>query len=167
MPPRSLKNATRTPLKLRSSWPANRDPGSVIEIGLRGSGPAITLSSSATSATLRPIGPETLSVDHESPLAASGTRPGATRNPTTLQNAAGLRSDPPLSDPSAIGSIPHASATAAPPLDPPHVFVKSYGFFVAPKIGWNVCEPAPNWDVLVFPIVIAPARLIRSTAIPS
>ena len=35
--------------------------------------------------------------------------------------AAGLRSDPPLSVPSANGVIPQASATAAPPLDPPQL----------------------------------------------
>ena len=86
------------------------------------------------------------------------------RMPTTPQNAAGLRSDPPMSVPSAIGSIPHASATAAPPLLPPHVFVRSYGLSVAPKTGLNVCDPAPNSGVLVLPTVIAPARFNRATS---
>jgi hypothetical protein len=36
-----------------------------------------------------------------------------------------LRSDPPVSLPSAIGIMPQASATAAPPLDPPQVLVRS------------------------------------------
>ena len=52
----SLNQATRTPLKLRSRLPVKREPGSVIEMGQRGSGPAITLSSSATSGTLRAMG---------------------------------------------------------------------------------------------------------------
>src|SRR5262249_39893215 len=98
----------------------------------------------ATSSTLRASGPSTLR--HAQPLDRSlhGSRAALGRRPTTPQNAAGLRSDPPMSVPSAIGSIPHASATAAPPLLPPHVLVVSYGFSVAPKIGLNVCEPAPN-----------------------
>jgi len=49
-----------------------------------------------------------------------------------------------VSLPSAIGTMPHASDTAAPPLLPPQLRVTSYGFFVAPKTGLNVCEPAPN-----------------------
>src|SRR5260370_35621262 len=107
-PPRFLNHATRTPLKPRSRFPANVAPGSVIEIGHRGSGPAIKLSRSAASAAVRAIGPETLSVDQALARAAVGTRPGATRKPVTLQNAAGFRSEPPLSLPSAIGTIPHA-----------------------------------------------------------
>src|SRR5439155_14681650 len=107
------------------------------------------------------IGPDT---DNGDQLDDSlGTRPGDGRNPTTLQNAAGLRSEPPVSLPSAIGTIPQASATAAPPLLPPQVFVTSYGFRVAPKTVLNVCEPAPNSGVLVLPSVMAPARRMRVT----
>src|ERR1043166_7136303 len=167
MPPMFLNHATRTPLKRRSRFPAKRDPGSVIEMGHRGSGPAITLKNSATSETVRAIGPETPSVDHAFPCAARATRPGDTRKPTTPQNAAGFRREPPLSLPSAIGTIPHARLTAAPPLEPPQVFVRSYGFLVAPKTGLNVWDPAPNSGVLVLPTVIAPPRVIRSTIIAS
>ena len=52
-------------------------------------------------------------------------RPGDGRNPTTLQNAAGLRSEPPVSLPSAIGNMRAANAAAAPPLLPPHVLERS------------------------------------------
>ena len=69
-----------------------------------------------------------------------------------------------MSLPSAIGSMPQASATAAPPLLPPQVLVVSYGFSVAPNTGLNVCDPAPNSGVLVLPTRIAPARRIRSTS---
>ena len=119
------------------------------------------------SGTLRAMGPETAMVDHAFPLAAWATRPGAVRNPTTSQNAAGLRNEPPLSLPSAIGIIPHARLTAAPPLLPPQVFVKSKGFFVAPNTALKVCDPAPNSGALVLPRQIAPALLIRSTRIAS
>ena len=64
------------------------------------------------SATVRPIGPSTESSDQGLSVGQVGTRPGLGRSPTTLQNDAGLRSEPPMSLPSAIGTRPHASATA-------------------------------------------------------
>ena len=65
--------------------------------------------------------------DDASPSSVSpaGTRPGETRKPTTLQNAAGFLSEPPRSLPSASGNIPQASAAAAPPLLPPLLLVRS------------------------------------------
>jgi hypothetical protein len=80
-----------------------------------------------------------------------------------LQNAAGFRREPPVSLPSAMGTMPQARAAAAPPLLPPTVRVRSYGFRVAPKRVLNVCDPAPNSGVFVFPIVMAPASRIRLT----
>src|ERR1700730_5906497 len=98
-PPRSLNHATRTPLKPRSSGRASTSPGSLIASGVFGSGPAIVLSDSARSATDRPRHPFVLSVDHPNPAFGLGTRPTDGRKPTTLQNAAGFLSDPPVSDP--------------------------------------------------------------------
>src|SRR5580700_6406133 len=89
------------------------------------SGSAIVLSTKARSATERPRHPLVLSVDHANDALGSGTRPMEGRKPTTLQNAAGLRSEPPVSEPLAIGTRPQANATAAPPEDPPQVFVRS------------------------------------------
>src|SRR5580692_4687961 len=105
-PPRSLNQATRTPLKLRSSGRARSSPGSLIESGARESGPAIVLSVNARSATERPRHPDVLSVDHANAALGFGTRPGDGRKPTTLQNAAGLRKDPPVSEPVAMGTSP-------------------------------------------------------------
>ena len=68
-----------------------------------------------------------------------------------------------MSVPSAIGSMWVASATAAPPLLPPHVRLRSYGFSVDPNTGLKVCDPAPNSGVLVLPTAIAPASRSRST----
>src|SRR5579862_9786073 len=104
-----------------------------MERGARGSGPAIADRNSARSSTLRAMGPTTLRGLQALSEGTLGTRPGDGRKPTTEQNAAGLRKDPPKSLPSASGTMPHASATAAPPLDTPHVLVKSHGFRVAPK----------------------------------
>src|SRR6187431_1559900 len=117
-----------------------------MDSGLRASGPAIALRNSARSETVRAIGPCTVSGDHEPD--SGDTRPGDGRRPTTLQNAGGLRSEPPVSLPSAIGTKPQATDTAAPPLLPPHVFERSCGLRVAPKTSLKVCEPAPNSGVL-------------------
>lgn len=94
-------------------------PGDSHAIGERGSGPASTDNPNATSQTVRAIGPWTASVSQPSRPGQLGTRPGEGRSPTTLQNDAGLRSEPPMSPPSARGCIPVASAAAAPPLLPP------------------------------------------------
>src|SRR4051812_36602736 len=161
-PPRSLNHATRTPLKLRASGRAKIAPGSGSESGAPGSGPAIVLNTNARSAADRARHPDVLSVDHPNGAFGSGTRPTVGRNPVTLQNAAGLRSDPPASLPSAIGTRPQAKATAAPADDPPHVRVRSHGLRVAPKTVLKVCDPAPNSGVLVLPKVIAPAACSRS-----
>ncbi len=47
------------------------------------------------------------------------TRPYPGFTPTTPQNAAGWRTDPPVSEPSAAGVTPAATSAAEPPLDPP------------------------------------------------
>src|SRR3954454_13776943 len=98
-PPRSLYQATRTPPKGRLSGLARRSPGSLIERGARESGPAIVLSAKARSATERPRHPDVDSVHHANAARGSATRPGEDRTPTKLQNAAGLRTEPPVSDP--------------------------------------------------------------------
>src|SRR5204863_9275217 len=59
--------------------------------------------------------------------------------------------------------MPHATAAAAPPDEPPLVFERSYGLRVAPNTLLKVCDPAPNSGVLVLPSVIAPAARNRST----
>src|SRR5207342_345945 len=96
-------------------------------------------------------------------LGQAGTRPRLGRSPTTPQNDAGLRNEPPMSEPSASGTMPAARAHAAPPLDPPALRVGSTGFTVVPKTGLKVWLPAANSGTLVFPIGTAPARRIRST----
>src|SRR5258708_5502496 len=96
-----------------------------MEMGERRSKPAITLRKNAQSATLRATGPAALRVNHPSPLGGLGTRPGEVRSPTTLQKLGGFRSEPPMSLPSASGTMPHARATEPPPVLPPQVLVKT------------------------------------------
>src|SRR4051812_38235225 len=107
----------------------------------------MVLRNKGKSATERPRHPEGISVDQAKAAFGSGTRPAVGRKPTTLQNAAGFRRDPPISLPSATGTSPQARATAAPPEDPPQVFVRSHGLRVTPKTVLKVCEPAPNSGV--------------------
>ena len=142
---------------------ANVAPGSPSASGTRGSGPASTESSRARSSTLRAIGPEIPSASHWFSDGHAGTRPRLGRSPYTPQNDAGLRRLPPMSEPSASGTMPEASAHAAPPLDPPALRVGSTGLRVVPKIVLNVWLPAANSGTFVFPIGTAPARRIRST----
>ena len=112
----------RVPLKSRTSGPANSAGSWRIESGARGSYPAITDRNIARSGTVRAIGPFTEIGGMKTSLNSDGTRPNEVRKPKTLFHAAGFRSEPPLSLPSATGTILSASATAAPPLLPPQVF---------------------------------------------
>src|SRR6516225_939834 len=134
-----------------------------MEMGERRSNPARTLKKNAQSAAFRATGPSTLKVNHPSVAGGLGTRPGEGRIPTTLQKLGGLRSEPPISLPSASGTMPHASATAPPPVLPPQVLLRSYGFNVGPKTGLNVCEPRPHSGTFVLPMTMAPAFFSRST----
>jgi hypothetical protein len=89
-------------------------------------------SSRAVSGTLRAIGPSTGSPDQPCPRFSLGTTPGEGRYPTIPLNAAGLRKEPPVSDPEQIGAIPQASATPDPPDDPAADFIGSKGLPVTP-----------------------------------
>src|SRR5262249_44529866 len=92
--------------------------------------------------------------------------PGDGRKPTTPQKAAGLRSDPPVSDPEAIGTIPQARAAAEPPEEPAAEHVVSNGLPVAPNTGFRVFAPAAHSGTFVLPMTIAPACR-RSATKPS
>ncbi len=52
--------------------------------------------------------------------------------PTTPQNAAGLRTDPPVSEPRARSASPAATAAADPPEEPPGTWAVSAGFSTGP-----------------------------------
>ena len=118
---------------------------------------------SAYSSTVRAMGPSVESVCQPFTAGHAGTRPGVGRKPTTLQKLPGLRRLAARSLPSAKGSMPQATATAAPPEEPPQVFERSYGLRVAPNTALKVWLPAPNSGVLVLPRVMAPAAESRST----
>src|SRR5580765_1426886 len=81
--------------------------------------------------------------------------------------AAGWRIDPPVSDPSATGASPAATAAADPPLDPPGVRSSAQGFRVGPKAEFSVEDPIANSSQLVLPITTAPAASRRETTVAS
>src|SRR5260370_14171695 len=78
-----------------------------------------------------------------------------------------MRIDPPPSPPSATGPIPQATATTAPPLEPPGVFVLSHGLRVIPVSGESVTPFQPNSGVVVLPKKTAPASRSRATGGPA
>ena len=161
--PRSTETATRSGRSSGGSGGSRVAPGSGSAVGAMACGPAMAPSSSATSATVRATGPSTDSRERVAMGPVSGTRPTDGRSPTTPQNAGGLRSEPPRSLPSASAAMPHATATAAPPLEPPHERPVSHGLRVVPNTGLNVCEPAPNSGVLLLPSITEPAARMRAT----
>jgi hypothetical protein len=65
-------------------------------------------------------------------LGPSEMRPCETFSPTSPQHAAGMRMEPPPSEAWAMGTIPAATAAAAPPLEPPGVRLVSHGLRVGP-----------------------------------
>src|SRR5690606_15062968 len=87
--------------------------------------------------------------------------------PTTPQNAAGCLTDPPVSEPSATGTRPAATAAADPPDDPPGTRVRSWGLRVGPNAEFSVDEPMANSSRLVLPTTTAPAARSRRTTVAS
>src|SRR5581483_7282445 len=93
------------------------------------------------------------------------TRPYVGVTPTTPQNDAGCRTEPPVSEPSATTAAPCATAAADPPLDPPETRSGATGFFTGPKAEFSFDDPMANSSQLVFPMMMPPACSRRSTAV--
>ena len=96
-----------------------------------------------------------------------GTRPIDCFRPTTPLQAAGIRVEPPPSVAMPIGASPVATATAAPPLDPPLVRSGCHALRVRPNKGASVRHFAPNSDVVVLPMRMAPCCRRRAMAAAS
>ena len=73
--------------------------------------------------------------------------------------------EPPVSEPSASGTIRAATAAADPPLDPPGVRSRAHGFLVGPNAEFSVDDPIANSSQLVLPTMTAPAETSRRTAV--
>src|SRR6267142_7130836 len=90
-----------------------------------------------------------------------GIKPSVGFKPTMPVQAAGRRVLAPASVASESGPSPAATATAEPPLDPPGVYRRSHGLRVVPNSGASVISLWANSDVVVLPMILAPACLRR------
>ena len=73
--------------------------------------------------------------------------------------------EPPVSEPSASGTIRAATAAADPPLEPPGVRSSAHGLRVGPNAEFSVDDPIANSSQFVLPTMTAPAATSRSTAV--
>ncbi len=110
------------------------------------------------------MGPTTEIGVQPNSLRELGTTPGDGRKPTTPHLAAGMRSEPPVSDPVHTGSMSQASAAADPPDEPPAFRRGSNGLPVAPQTTLRELAPAPISGILVLPVTMAPAARRRATS---
>ena len=78
-----------------------------------------------------------------------------------------MRIEPPPSLPCAAGDMPAATATAAPPLDPPGVRAVFHGFRQAPFSSDSVTAVMPSSGVFVLPRTTKPASFSRRTTATS
>ena len=74
-----------------------------------------------------------------------------------------MRIEPPPSLPWAIGTMPAATAAAAPPDEPPGVRAVSHGLRAGPKRRGSVTGRIPNSGMLVLPTITKPASRMRRT----
>ena len=85
------------------------------------------------------------------------TRPKVGFSPTVPQKLAGMRIEPPVSEPMPIGTSPAATAAPLPPLLPPGMRSRSQGLAVG-----GLTVPQANSCVRVLPISTQPAARRRS-----
>src|SRR6476659_9398898 len=101
--------------------------GAVAVVGSSGSGPAMTLRMSAQSSALRASGPTVSSVNDSGIALARLTRPLVGLKPLTPQKCAGMRIEPPVSEPSAAGTSRAATADPDPEDEPPVICAGFHG----------------------------------------
>src|SRR6266852_5515540 len=132
-----------------------------------GSRPAIVRSTSATSFTVFANGPMWSSDEAKAISPYRDTRPYVGFKPTTPQNDAGWRIDPPVSEPSVTTAMSAATAAAEPPDDPPGTRFKSRGLRTGRNAEFSFDEPIANSSQFILPSTTAPAASMRATAVQS
>src|SRR5438270_1858963 len=108
-------------------------------------------SASAVSATVQVRNPSVASAAADGTSGATEIRPRLGLSPTSPQQEAGIRIEPPPSLPCPNATIPAATAAALPPEEPPAVRERSQGLCVGPKRSGSVVGSSPNSGVLVLP----------------
>src|ERR1700747_3369100 len=112
----------------------------------------------AASRTVRTSTPSSQSPCQNSAWAGpSAAPPRELLAPPSPQKKPGIRTDPPASLPCAIPTMPEATATAAPPLDPPAIRAVFQGLRVAPHARVSVESVAPHSGTVLCASVIRPA----------
>src|SRR5512136_2291426 len=87
--------------------------------------------------------------------------------PTTPQNAAGWRIEPPVSVPRVPAHRDAATAAAEPPDEPPGTRSRSHGFLTGWYALFSFDEPMANSSMLRLPRLTAPAAASRAVAVDS
>src|SRR5438067_929351 len=90
-------------------------------------------------------------------IPSRGRDPKVGLRPKVPHMAAGIRTEPPVSEPRASGAMPVDTVTAAPPLDPPVILAGSHGFAVRPHADTRLVPPAASSCWFVLPTGTAPA----------
>ena len=123
----------------------------------RSSGPWQRSRKSAASSMVRDSGPWQNMVSHWVGSHSKGIRPEWGFKPTQPECDAGMRTEPPASEPSASGTQPLATAAAEPPDEPPGVRSGFHGLRVIPHSALKVLLEKANSGVVVLPTMMAPA----------
>src|SRR5689334_21890499 len=118
---------------------------------------------SSTAATSAPSGPTVSMEDASGYTPSSGTRPQVVFRPAIPQQAAGIRTEPPVSVPRATSASPAATATAEPLDDPPGSRPGSSGFIGVPDHEFTPLADQHSSVRLVLPTIRAPARRAAAT----
>eukprot|EP00955_Chlamydomonas_euryale_P084921 364027-Chlamydomonas_euryale.AAC.13 len=113
------------------------------------------------------MGPYVATVQSISTPPAPDTRPAVGLRPTTPQNAAGMRIEPPPSVPTAIGHSPAATAAAEPDDEPP-VYActprPTHGLTGVPVRTFRPVTPSPISCMLALPRSTAPRPCSAATS---
>ena len=104
----------------------------------RSSGPWVTERNKAISPTVRAKGPKWDIWSNWLGRISKGMRPKLGLSPAMPHSAAGIRTEPPMSEPSASGTQPEATAAPEPPEDPPGERSGFHGLRVMPHSGLSV-----------------------------
>ncbi|MNT08205.1 hypothetical protein D3C72_1429400 [compost metagenome] len=131
------------------------------------SGPAIRAVSSIASRVSRVSGPMVSSVVDSATAPCRLISPRVVLSPVTPFRAAGIRTEPPVSEPSAAGASPAATATPDPLDEPPGTRCcrRSQGLRGVPMTGFVPQPPNANSTMWVLPNITMPASSRRATAV--